>query len=158
MSFTIIKKQPCTSPEPMAGRFFRACKATYCLCRIPLGEPCEIMPRAKASHCFRRISQGEPCEIMPAPRLPIVSAVFHWASSAPRCPGGIRNAPALVPTGQPDNSPAFQRRVFAGIGTSPARMAELGRPCGTCNHFTINPVLKRRAIVSRRSATFHTEN
>ena len=65
MSFTIIKKQPCTSPEPMAGRFFRACKATYCLCRIPLGEPCEIMPRAKASHCLRRISQGEPRDPLP---------------------------------------------------------------------------------------------
>ena len=37
-------------------------------------------------------SCASPCEIMPAPRLPIVFAVFHRASHAPRCPGGIRNA------------------------------------------------------------------
>ena len=50
------------------------------------------MPAVKASHCLCRISLGEPCEIMPRAKLPIVSAVFHWASHAPRCPCGIRNA------------------------------------------------------------------
>ena len=33
-------------------------------------------------------------------------------------------APAFVPTGQPDNSPAFQRRVIAGTGQSPTGTAE----------------------------------
>jgi hypothetical protein len=65
--------------------------------------------------------------------------------------------------GQPDNSPAFQRRVFAGTGTSPAGTAErtsqcsrhvppfhpanLCRPSETCIDFTTNPALKCRAIV-----------
>jgi hypothetical protein len=72
-------------------------------------------------------------------------------------------APSFVPTGQPENSPAFQRRVFVGTGTSPAGTAEwtahgfpdcpsfhpanLGRPSGTCIDFTTNPALKCRAIV-----------
>ena len=43
-------------------------------------SPREIMSAVKASHCFRHISQGEPCEITPAPGLPILFAVFHWAS------------------------------------------------------------------------------
>jgi hypothetical protein len=40
----------------------------------------------------RPASCASPREIMPAPRLPIVFAVFHRASHAPRCPCGIRNA------------------------------------------------------------------
>jgi hypothetical protein len=31
----------------------------------------------------------------------------------------------FVPTGQPDNSPAFQRRVIVGIGMSPTGTAEI---------------------------------
>jgi hypothetical protein len=72
-------------------------------------------------------------------------------------------SPAFVPTGQSDNSPAFQRRVIVGTGTSPAGTAErtpqcsdhvppfhpanLFRPAGTCIDFTTNPALKCRAIV-----------
>jgi hypothetical protein len=40
----------------------------------------------------RPASCASPCEIMPAPRLPIVSAVFHRASHATSCPCGNRNA------------------------------------------------------------------
>jgi hypothetical protein len=40
---------------------------------------------------------ASPCEIMPAPRHPIVSAIFHTASPAPRCPSGIR-APFRAPS------------------------------------------------------------
>jgi len=75
----------------------------------------------------------------------------------------VPRPPALVPTGQPDNSPAFQRRVIVGISTSPVGTAErtpqcsdhvplfhlanLCRPSGTCIDFTANPALKCRAIV-----------
>jgi hypothetical protein len=57
------------------------------------------------------------------------------------------SATCRVPTGQPDNSPAFQRRVFVGTGISPAGTAELGRPAGTWNVCGIIPALKCRAII-----------
>jgi hypothetical protein len=37
----------------------------------------------------------------------------------------VWRAPALVPTGQSENSPAFQRRVIVGIGLSPTGTAEI---------------------------------
>jgi hypothetical protein len=56
---------------------------------------------------------------------------------------------SFVPTGQPENSPAFQRRVIVSIGMSPIGTADwtaqgfrrcqsyhfekIGRPCGTWN-------------------------
>jgi hypothetical protein len=86
-------------------KFCRLC----CLVSWLLKKLQAEMSRFTSDFRHRQASCASPCEIMPAPRLPIVSAVFHWASSAPRCPGGIRNAPALVPTGQPDNSPALKR-------------------------------------------------
>ena len=75
---------------------------------------------------------------------------------------GATSPPAFVPTGQPDNSPAFQRRVSVGVGTSPTGTAErttmfppcpsissanLNRPSGTWNLGGLNPALKCRAVV-----------
>jgi hypothetical protein len=76
----------------------------------------------------------------------------------------VTRPPALVPTGQPGNSPAFQRR---GSCARPPRVppgrqnerhnvplcppfhpANLCRPSGTCIDFTTNPALKWPSIVS----------
>ena len=56
---------------------------------------CGVTPQFDFRH--RQASCASPCEIMPAPRLPIVSAVFHRASHAPRCPCGIRKWGAQPP-------------------------------------------------------------
>jgi hypothetical protein len=113
------------------------------------------------------------------PNLISVIARHRAPRHALRCPCGIRNAAVasslwLDPIrpeaerytsrqGQPDNSPAFQRRVFAGTGTSPAGTAErtargfhIGHhfdlqtsvvPSGLGNIYGFNPALKCRAIV-----------
>ena len=85
----------------------------------------------------------------------------------------IRAWDCFVPTGQFDNSPAFQRRDACArppvppgrlngrrrvsAVAHPFRFEHPGRPCGTCLCFTTNPALKCRAIVIRRFATFSSQ-
>ena len=98
------------------------------------------------------------------PCAPVVADGHQDVRISHHARGGQRtDPPYLVPSGQPGNSPAFQRRVSAGTGTSPAGTAErtsqyschvppfhlanLCRPSGTYIAFTTNPALKCRAIV-----------
>src|ERR1700690_4281314 len=61
---------------------------------------------------------------------------------APNVQPKLHLAAAFVPTGQPDNSPAFQRRVSVSTGTSPNGTAErTAHDLRHCNFILKNPVV-----------------
>jgi hypothetical protein len=90
------------APPPIVHPKLNTGKEPFKCGMLPSSLPSSL--RYDAASCFdaarsapqfdfrhRPASCASPCEITPAPRLPVVFAVFHWASHAPRCPCGIRN-------------------------------------------------------------------
>jgi hypothetical protein len=161
-------------------------KASHCLCRISLGEPCEIMPRAKASHCLRRISQGEPRAPLPLRHSECVAAGVSRLKLLPRrnnertdvrCHVGIcyRSVPkrqragalqdASRSPGRSEHPPGFGlRQPSAAFAPAVHPKMNTGKEFpSACIRFPSSPSIVRRAgvlagarLVPSRSASAHT--